>query len=627
MAEFYGDVECYKMENGVLVPTLDTHYATYGIFIRKGQKKPFVFDLEKEPESMYNFMIDMINREGKRGHQATFWFFNSNYDMTAVLRGNYHNENVKYINHKPLIIEIKTEKGTGTIRDLTNLFPKMKLKRLGEIIGLPKLNMPKAIFSKEQLHDYCLRDCEIQEVAMKKLKEAVNEMYGYKPKKLVSIYKLGYDLLQFSVSKETYKKTYADGSVKEVGKAGYWWWNGKIFPTQYPEMIGVSSRGGRIEAYQWSTPNNRKRFNDVWKLDLNSAYPFLCSHKDFPDIRTEKEEKNVDIDTLDIPTVNEYFSRLGISEVTIKAPDIYVPYLPIRDKQKTLYPRKAILHGFWTNYEIQQAVTKYGYKLLQIHKTVTYKKMPFNMFENYFKKLYSIKVGEEGTLKDIAKIIMNSSTGRFAMKIANRINETIRVEKLGKYQAEGFGLIDDDIIDLENGYIIVYKTVEKKHYSNKANPSVYTHITAYMRDYLYQHMIKLPEDDLLYVTTDAIMFKNKKNLELFDIGTNMGQWKVEERGNVAEVWNEQYYEIDGRVKMSGVTDAIKHIDALREGKQFTTKRLITINQGSKKGNFEEIGSFTDVPMNLTYRPKRSLDYKDYIEEKLPSKMIQPWGRK
>ena len=612
MAEYYGDIECYRKEKGMYKPNFNTDNAILGIFKKKGNKKPYIFNLEKEPESMFNFILSEIEAEGKRGHFATFYFFNSNYDWTAIARNHYYDKNIKYICYRPFIVEIKTENGTGVIRDATDLYPKMKLERVGEIIGMAKKDMPKEVFSIRELIPYCLRDCEILEQSLKKLKEAVNEIFDYKPTKLVSVYKLGYDLLQQQTRKEEYIKE----NGKKVSKYGYWWFSGKIHKTCNPRLTIQASRGGRIEAYKWSTPTNRKIFKDIWKVDNNSMYPYVCCTRRFPDVRAERQlkEHELAIETLDLKEVDDFFSHLGISRVTIKAPDMYLPYLSIRHRGSSIYPKKAILEGAWTNFEIREAVIKYGYKLLEIHESLRYKDMPFSMFKTYFNKLYEIKKNNTGEMKEIAKILANSSTGRFAMKLKIQDEQVIKLQDLSKWQMKGY----EGIVTLDNGLVIIRKQLERLHLSNKSNPSIYAHITAYARDELYKKLIKIPEEDLLYATTDAIIFKDKENLKHFKIGTEMGEWKVEEKGDTAEIWNEQFYEIAGNVRGSEIRKEDMNIEAIRTGNKLSTKRLFTVKMGFKTGRFDLVGKFLDHPISMQYTPKRARKYPEYILEARPS---------
>jgi len=137
---------------------------------------------------------------------------------------------------------------------------------------------------------------------------------------------------------------------------------------------------------------------------------------------------------------------------------------------------------------------------------------------------------------------------------------------------------------------------------------------------LYKKMKELPEEDLLYVSTDAITFKGKDNLKLFKMGTGLGEWKIEDSGNEFEGWNEQYYRIGTNIKASGVSKSKLSLKAIHEGKVETTA-MFTMKMAWKKGEFENMGKFEDKIFNLSKTPKRFRPHPDFIIENLDSEML------
>ena len=105
------------------------------------------------------------------------------------------------------------------------------------------------------------------------------------------------------------------------------------------------------------------------------------------------------------------------------------------------------------------------------------------------------------------------------------------------------------------------------------------------------------------------------------MGTKMGEWKIEERGDKGEIWNEQFYEIDDNVRGSGIRKEDMDIQAIREGRQLHTNRLFTVKQGFRTGRFELVGTMNKHPVNMAYKPKRTRKYPKYIEEIPKSRMM------
>lgn len=160
-----------------------------------------------------------------------------------------------------------------------------------------------------------------------------------------------------------------------------------------------------------------------------------------------------------------------------------------------------------------------------------------------------------------------------------------------------------------------------KKYSRTSNPIIYAYITAYARTYLYEHLIKIPFEDLLYCATDSIIFKNKDNLKYFNLNDELGGWKIEKTSHEAEFFKtECYYRIGDEIKASGVRKRDVTLKGLRGEEKLTTKSLFTAKMGWKTGDFDKVGTFIEKPINLKGLPKRSIKLPSYIEENTPSQV-------
>lgn len=584
------DFECYKQEkDGGYTPVRDTDHAILGCVLIEGRKKPFFFDMRKGSQEIRQFLLDRIEKEYKRGKVCTIWAMNMLYDFTILSRGEMHNTDLfEKIAWKPFINIMHSKNAEGRLLDLMSFY-RMRLEEVGHIVGLEKKKMPKKIWNIEQLKPYCLRDCEIVLKAVENLKSSLRQM-DYIATKFTSAPKLAYQLFLNTCEKNFHMK-----NGKKLSYYSYLWHKGRIHQTNEPETLQMASRGGRIEQFTLK----KGIIKDVTKLDVCSMYPFVCCTNEFPDLLTEE--------TIREP-IKEDLNKMGVAEVTLKCPETFVPYLPIR-YNKVIYPQKAVIRGFWTTFEIKRALEE-GYELVEMHKAVLYKPLPFNPFKPFMEKLYEVKKENKSGLKYVAKLLMNSLTGKLASRISRTEERVIHRRELQQYISEGY----EPVADLEGtAYLIVEREIEKKHYARTSNPIMYAYITAYARDYLYRHLVKIPKEDLLYCVTDAIIFKGN-HIDKFKTGENMGEWTIEKQGKEGEFFNEHYYRVDDEIRASGTKKKDVTIEALRGEKKLTTTRMITPKEVWKSGNFQDAGRFVQKEMNLNRKPKRLLKYPSYIEE-------------
>ncbi|MBD3248480.1 hypothetical protein GF336_00355 [Candidatus Woesearchaeota archaeon] len=616
---------------------------------KKGNKKSKFFNFEKgdKIKDVRSFIEKQINSDHKRGRQTIVINHYWNYDICYLTKGERHNTyRWDIIRDIPFIMDFRkklTEEEVEGFRkdapkcpyckvsmreydvndyfvqfkcplckrnrkrdkharflDSMNFFS-MSLAKLGEIIGHSKMEMPKSVYSLDDVKEYCENDVIILEKAWSYLMESMSKL-GYNPRNPITISKLGYNLLQYVCSKEKIIK-----NGREYSQYDFLWNRGKIrSPTKEPEFVKACCRGGRLERFAMD--------NGVFKaskLDINSAYPFVCVHRDFPDPMTEKVIEFPDEDIL---------NELGCVRATVKSPKAYVGYLPINYNNKRIYPTDVTLTGVWTIFELRNAIKKYGYKLISMDKAVVYKKLPFNLFKSFYNRLYKIKSKNIDNLKPIAKLIMNGTTGKFIQRDNRMIRKIIRREDMPKYAKEGFSL---KTMVSKTGDYIIEKKVNPKGFSKNAHPIIYAHITAYSRDYLYEHLIKIPPKDLLYCATDSIMFKNKDHIKNFKIGEKLGEWKVEAIDKPVEFFeNECFHRVGDEIKANGIRRGTANLKSLRENGKVERRQLFTMKMALKTGKFEKVGKFFKNEVSLKGIPRRRIKYPPYIEEVLPSEFVR-----
>jgi hypothetical protein len=630
------DFETYKYNNEdqYYYPVLENpKYAVLGCMMTDRRKKPYFFDMTKGNKEIIEQLIKLIDSETKRRQKITIWMHNANFDFSILARGLIQDTSLfKPISLKPFIYQMispnrvindKGEEiqGKARIIDAMNIYDKMSLAKVGEILGYPKGSMPKKVKFIGELNEYCKRDTEITLKSIKFFRKTMKKL-DFTVQTISTIAKTSYALLQKGCSKLYYckrcEKSVENVKVYKVKINGedrtkvmclnckneansyysYMWYKGSIHQTKEPEFVGNASRGGRAEMF---TKTDTRFEKGLFKVDINSQYPHVCCENVFPDVLTERTINNPNRSNID---------ELGVSEVTIKAPVDEVPYLPIRYK-KVIYPTRATMRSIWTNFEIKNAIEKYGYELIKVHKSVVYKPLPFNPFKQHFNKLYELKRNTKGGFKTIIKLLMNSPTGRFAFKVNDRVQEIIKTNEVQQYNSLGFEVISN--IEGTNKWI-VQKEGKVKRYGSTANPVIYAYITAYGRDMLYEFMRKIPFKELVYCATDSITFKNKDNLKHFKISNELGDWKIERYDDDGEFYSENQYRIGNEIRASGFRKKNVSIEHLRKERTLIDNKMFTTKQAWRTGEFHKVGTFVEQKVELKRNPKRKIKYPKYIEE-------------
>lgn len=278
--------------------------------------------------------------------------------------------------------------------------------------------------------------------------------------------------------------------------------------------------------------------------------------------------------------------------------------------------------GYWTTDEIKLALQE-GYKLKEIHSAILYeKKYDINIFTDYIKQLYKQrqKYKKEGNpIQHTIKLYLNSLYGKLAQVKTKKIPALIPLWKKGEYDKQGYypvyGYSNTNEIYMEK------KLGEKlpKH----AIPIIPIYITSLARIRMYNEMKKIPQKDLLYIDTDGIIFKGNHQNK-FNIGKELGQWKIEKQKAFCEIVKEKVYRINDEYKWGGKKDrSPEEWEQFVKGQPVMSQRTYTEKMALKTGNFDKIGSFYKAQITLNPTMKRERKYPNYIKEELkPLKMTQ-----
>ncbi|OAX31150.1 hypothetical protein K503DRAFT_704144, partial [Rhizopogon vinicolor AM-OR11-026] len=278
--------------------------------------------------------------------------------------------------------------------------------------------------------------------------------------------------------------------------------NGKVF-----NFIQESFTGGSTEMYK---PYGKNLFC----YDVNSLYPSVMKDNIFP-------TGNIIQFDGDITLLSKEMYWFADSDVnTLK--DLYQPYLQIHHKtnggMRTVAPNgsfsmKINSVEYFNSLKDYDILIKNGYVFNSTQ-----------IFKNYVEEMYSLRLeySKKDPMNYIAKLLMNSLYGRFAMK---PVNNQYAFCNWGEFMklSEKY-LINDYIQFNPNSLFVDYTDSSQLEKDHKVSIGISSAVTAYAR-ILMSNFKNNPKYSLYYTDTDSI-FVDKK-LEDALVGDKLGQFKLE----------------------------------------------------------------------------------------------------
>jgi DNA polymerase type B, organellar and viral len=275
--------------------------------------------------------------------------------------------------------------------------------------------------------------------------------------------------------------------------------------------------------------------------DINSLYPTaMC--RPMP----------VGIPTL-LNLTNEEFLNgefFGFLEVTIEAPPSntpggYIGLLPVKHQGRLICPG-GIFTGWYFSEELRFALAN-GYKLLSIKQAYSFQRGD-NTFLALIQQLNQMKIeaqqNNQPTIRNIAKLLINSMYGRFGMHTATIRHAIVNTEglmQIGKY----FNILDEKFLGeltlvsytLNNPNLILGDTKGQntlkqfmKGSAGNTNVAIAAAVTAYSRIIINQYkLLALSLGlDIYYSDTDSLVLNGPLPPEHCDPST-LGKLKLENK--------------------------------------------------------------------------------------------------
>lgn len=543
--DFIGfDVETYGNEN---------KFYMGGLYYFEGKNRRQTFKSFYNKVEMIEFMLS--NKfKGKYitatnlGFDLTALFYNTKYwNMLNIL------ESGSKIIYADFRGDNYSKKGKIMFIDTMNYAP-FSVDKLGKILKVPKLDKPKCIGrlpknreEDQELLIYNKRDCEISCLFMYFLQDGINTAGGNLK---ITIASTSFDVWRRNFQPEILIKEQVIKNSKEIKNF--------IFQGYY---------GGRTEVYKKGV------FKDVHYYDINSLYPSVMRNE-FPLPQSVKET----------PILSEFYinNYFGVTECTIKCPNINKPLLPYRDEErkKLIFP-KGTFKGTWNNHELKRAL-ELGYQIIKIHKQIIYTKTfrPFLGFVNYFYNERLTYKKNNNPLELVMKLILNSLYGKFGQKEVKEF-KVLDLDTFNGTLEELYKIIGNEYDEKDNKIIMN----QKREYDGKnVYPILASYVTTYARLLMYDY---INSDDVIYTDTDSIFTKSK----IKETSLELGDMKEEDGSPFKYTYFVKpkfYFLIDNEenetTKIKGINRANKDdFFALINGKSVKKQKFSKIKESVRRG--------------------------------------------
>ena len=621
------DVEDYKKnpETGKYEPELDAtgkHFVLGCIYKETGGKKVFT-----DKKQMWEYILKLGKSELKRNKKLTCYAHNAKFDFYQI--ANLKDKNLRFFAETPFIasyylpverefeneaafrrwewyakrekieykiisklgerIVIEYKKEAIKFLDTMAIF-QMSLKRMGEMIGFHKQEMPTEIGERvtqakiKEIAKYCMRDCEVTMKAIEFLKQKLADE-NLNIRNLCTINQIAISYVLNKLRKADARQVLYVNKANETTDMT---WN-----TKHKNEIHAAYRGGFVRAW------NTGIFEDVTSIDVNSLYPYSAVTMKFPDLRTERMIS----EPLKRMPKKELLSKIGISRAMVINKSNELGLLPIRLPEKSYSPKKnKAMIGTWTNKELEVA-EKEGYEILDIEWSILWDETE-NPLRPIYEETFMKRIETDNNFNSwFYKAMMNSSLGKFGQRRTDQLIVIDSIESVYEYLEKNFKMVRG--VSETNNVIYVNKDIgdgkPKKYYA----PIIPALVTAEARINMYFHYKKIPKKDLLYTDTDSIIMKGDY-LENYELGNEMGKFKIDKdiiTGDPlikkrAIIWGTKSKAVGNNIAVSGVFKSGLTLDDFQKG-QVVAKKML----GLKSITEDRVGEFIIEKRDLKKQQK------------------------
>jgi len=466
--------------------------------------------------------------ESKFGEKSTIYLcaHNQSFDFAVVdgfdeLVRRGWKMSTPIIDSNIFVVSFRKEKKRLKVIDSTNFF-KFSLKKLGEWVGLPKMEVDFQKASDGELLYYCTRDVEILEKAMvtwlKFIKQ--NNLGNFRP----------------TVS----------GQAFQAFRHRFMKYKIYIHAHKYAlKLEREAYRGGRCECFRIGRIREK-----VYALDFNSLYPSTMEKGIYP----TKLVTYIRLGSIDgLMRAMEEFLVIARVRIKIEEPAIAV-------KQKRLVFPVGEFDVTLTTPEIIW-VLENG-RLLKVYDYAVYESAP--IFRQWVESLYPMRKGfkAQGDVvnAELTKLLMNSLYGKFGQR--QEVTEVVGDAPPG--ESGVINCIDHkthEVFRLVTFGGRVFKRKKGKDESCDSFPAVAAFVTAYGRMKLWEAMKTAGLENVYYCDTDSLFVNElgKEKLKGLLSPTELGMLKVQGEGDDLVIFCPKDYIFAGKTKLKGISKGAKQV--------------------------------------------------------------------
>lgn len=461
-----------------------TEFLTIGIYDGKN------FTHFEDWDMYFDFIFSQNNTE-------YFAHFGGKFDFLFILKEVLPRKNIKIVSIIPrgssiLILKIQRKNKVISFHDSSALLP----------FALKTLTKNFDVENKKQEWDHS------------KTKGVTPELLDYLKDDCIGLHQV---LTKFYTSKMVSGSKQAKTIASQAQKIMQLYIDKPIASLTNKDALARESYcGGRTEIFK---PIFKK--GKIYNYDVNSLYPYIMATHKMPGRKLYK-------------TFEFKENSLGFWRCKVKAPEnLYIPLLPKKIDGKLIYPL-GNFEGVYSTNQINYA-RKLGYDI-EITEGEVFEDLGL-IFKNFILKLWKVRQNSEKNSVDnfIAKIIMNSSYGRFAISPEK---EEIVIDDGG----DGITPFRNYIETSDGTYRLGLKDKNLEIFSNCAIASQITGDAS-----IYMHKLYL-KCDLYYTDTDSIYTTTK-----LETSNELGGLKLE------GVWDSAVFLLPKTYLTKSKTEKIVHM--------------------------------------------------------------------
>lgn len=519
------DTETKQSVDGVTEShEFDMAWSCYWNSQYKDESNEYLYLYWDDPKDMCHYMHRLTQDTGKLiilGHNVYFdlqvcgffkYFAEKGYKLSFI-----------YDQASAFILKAKLHNSEVICLSTTNWFDQ-PLKQLGEIVGLPKLEVDFKQSTRQEIKTYCKRDVEILTKIVKYYIDFIKE----------------HNLGKFSYTKASQAFT----------SYRYRFMQDKLRIHSNKEVVELERdayMGGRTEAFYIGEVNG----SPFVTLDINSMYPFVMTNHEYPTRLVEYWEK------VSISKVRKLLERfLIVANVDLNT---NTPAYAYRYNKKTVFPVGKFTTSLCTE-GVKFALERGD--IVKVNKIAIYDKGNlFNDYVDYFHKLrYKYKDENNDIMVLLCKYFENSLYGKFGQKYSIEKRLTNNTEH---------DYFREEVWDSKNRRNVirtwVMNTLVEKYGEKEGKYSfvaIAAHVTENARLLLWNIIDNIGKERVLYCDTDSVKIR-KSDLKYVTypiVPGQLGALKIEDETDELFIGGSKFYVTEHTRKIKGIPRTAEEVE-------------------------------------------------------------------